>query len=193
MRYADPTDPNSTGRLMAHLWTQVGGGALGILELAGDRLELDRLAERIDGEKPGGRARGPVPAGRLQRFAAESDEWILLAAPRAGISINGLPLQVGIHVLADRDEIRIGGRGSVFFSTERPARCEPLPPSDRSLVCPRCRQPIEPGTPAVRCPQCALWHHQSADLPCWSYAPTCALCPRSTEQDAGFQWTPEDL
>jgi len=173
---------------MAHLWMQDGEGAWGVLDLAGDQLDLGKLAARA-GEAP----EPSAPAGHLLEIAAAPAEWAVLAAPHDEVWVNGLPLQVGIHVLADRDEIRIGGSGSVFFSTERLAHCEPLPASDRALFCPRCRQPIEPGSPAVRCPQCALWHHQSTELPCWTYSPTCALCPQPTELDAGFRWTPEDL
>ncbi len=182
---------------MAHLWMQDGEGAWGVLSLSGPELDLGRLEARVggaSGERPPGGVPGPAaPAAHLLRVPGEPAEWLLLAAPRAGLSINGLPLRVGIRVLVDRDEIRIGSRGTVFFSTESLARSEPLPSSDRPLLCPRCRQAIGPGTQAVRCPQCGLWHHQSAELPCWTYAPTCALCPQGTELDAGFRWTPEEL
>ena len=50
---------------------------------------------------------------------------------------------------------------------------------------------------AVRCPnqRCGAWHHQDAaqSLDCWTYGPTCNLCGRSTQLDAGFRWTPEEL
>lgn len=182
---------------MAHLWMQDAEGAWGVLALSADELDLRQLAARVGDERgerrSGDAARAAAPAGRLLQITADPTEWALLASPQAEISINGLPVQVGIQILTDRDEVRIGSSDSMFFSTECLARCEPLPPADRPLFCPRCRQPIETGSLAVRCPQCALWHHQSAELPCWTYSPTCALCPQPTELDAGFRWTPEDL
>ena len=120
-------------------------------------------------------------------------EWHLLARPSSGISVNGLPLLAGVRTLLDRDEVHLPQLGSLFFSTERAAQVESLPAADHAVFCPRCRQPIAPGAPAVRCPGCEVWHHGSEELPCWTYAPTCALCQQSTAPDAGFKWTPEEL
>ena len=48
------------------------------------------------------------------------------------------------------------------------------------------------GTPAVQCPACGRWFHQSAELPCWTYSDHC-LCPQPTALDCGYQWTPHGL
>jgi hypothetical protein len=162
---------------VAHLWVEEARGRWAVLPLETQRFALGRGVMLRRYSSPGGR----------------HEEWCVLSDPTTRIAVNGVPLTTGIRVLDDRDEITAPGRGSVFFSTERLARCEPLPPAERPLVCPRCRQPIAIGSPAVRCPRCALWHHQSAELPCWTYSPTCALCPQPTALDAGFRWTPEDL
>jgi hypothetical protein len=69
----------------------------------------------------------------------------------------------------------------------------PMPETPRGMMCPRCRQRIEKETLAVRCPQCGLWHHQSEELPCWTYSSTCAMCPQPSALDAGYQWTPTEL
>ena len=100
---------------------------------------------------------------------------------------------LGIVALSDRDEIRPADGLPLFFSTETLARVEPFPASGARGFCPRCKQHIEPGTPAVRCPGCSLWYHMSDEFPCWTYAPQCSACPQETALDADFRWTPEDL
>jgi hypothetical protein len=137
---------------------------------------------------------GPAPPGVLFRSrSATKEDWHLLANQETGITLNGLGLLGDFRALADRDEIRIPGTGSVFFSTERLAAVEALPASAGDLCCPRCRQAVLPDTPAVCCPSCGVWHHGSEALPCWTYAPGCAMCGQATAMDAGYQWTPEDL
>ena len=118
--------------------------------------------------------------------------WALVARHDAQVRINGTPARLGLTILADRDEIRTADRPPLFFSTETLAQVELFPPSGTRGFCPRCKQHIDPGTPAVHCPQCGLWHHASDDLPCWTYGPHCALCPQPTNLDAGFAWTPEE-
>jgi hypothetical protein len=130
---------------------------------------------------------------RLLRIAGPPDAWVLVAPADFGIRLNGEPVTLGLTVLSDRDELRIPGAPPRFFSIESIAQVEPFPESTRGGCCPRCRQAIECGTPAVRCPSCGLWHHASDELPCWTYAPTCAACAQDTSPDAGFRWTPEEL
>jgi len=100
-----------------------------------------------------------------------------------------------MRVLEDKDEIRTAGAGSLIFSTERRACVEPFPGMDRPAMCPRCGTEIEVNTPAVRCPGCGVWHHQNIDneLPCWTYAETCATCDQPTDLGTDFRWTPEGL
>ena len=136
------------------------------------------------------------PAGAP--FLAYSDApaargWHLLAPPHREVWLNGLPVLAGVRTLCDRDEIRTDAGDTFFFSTEELAAVTALPAGDATIMCPRCRQQVETGTSAVRCPQCNLWHHQSDTLPCWTYAPTCAMCPQPSALDAGFQWTPTEL
>ena len=171
---------------MAQLWIRDAGG-WAVAPLDGTRLAMAGLP----GAAP---IRGAAGRAMLLRPGADDrGDWHLLAAPASGIAVNGLPLSAGLRVLADRDELQVPGSGTLYFSTERLARIEPLPALSHEVPCPRCRQPIATGTPAVRCPGCEVWHHGVNEPSCWSYAPTCALCEHSTAADAGFTWTPEGL
>jgi hypothetical protein len=130
----------------------------------------------------------------LRSRTDEGETWLVISATATGVALNGEPLHAGIRVLADRDELRITGLGRVFFSTEQLARVTPFPGADKSTFCPRCKQEIAPGSPAVRCPSstCQRWYHQSDEYPCWTYTEKC-LCGHPTALDAGFQWTPNEL
>ena len=120
-----------------------------------------------------------------------SHAWALVVPPDSHIRVNGRAPLAGICVLNNRDEIRTGEGVQCFFSTESLATVEPFPPQERQVYCGRCRQPIEAGSPAVRCPGCGVWYNQSAELPCWTYAAKCTLCGQTTALDAGFTWVPE--
>src|SRR5436309_6614006 len=48
---------------------------------------------------------GPGSAQLLRRTAPEGDAWILIGSPAA--HVNGNPLDAGIRVLRDRDELRV--------------------------------------------------------------------------------------
>ena len=128
----------------------------------------------------------------LRRLAGSPNSWTLLTDHDQRVRVNGMPAPLGLAVLADRDEVRLPGFVA-WFSTETLAHVEPFPDTDSRGFCPRCKQAITTAAPAVRCPGCRLWHHASEDLPCWTYAPTCAGCAQETALDAGFRWTPEDL
>ncbi len=120
--------------------------------------------------------------------------WVLVAPANKPVRVNGESLaRLMVRVLQDRDEIRIAGHGSLFFSTECLATIEPFPGADRPVFCPRCKQEVTKNAMAVCCPQCKSWHHQSADFPCWTYSPKCAVCNQTTALDAGYRWTPEEL
>jgi hypothetical protein len=110
----------------------------------------------------------------------------------SAVDIGGRPLTTGVAVLADRDEIRVEGVGRMFFSTEVLASVEPFPGSERTLFCPRCTLELVTGEPAVRCPQCRVWHHQRMDRECWTHTEACAMCSRPTALDQGFRWIPEE-
>jgi hypothetical protein len=176
---------------MAHLWVR-HAGEWAVLPLDRTPLTLTAIRDATDSAAPA--AGCPMPRAVLARTGSpDRAVWHLVAAPDSGVRVNGLPLAAGLRVLADRDEVRAPGLESLFYSTERLAAVEPLPELGGEVSCPRCRQPIAPASPAVRCPGCNLWHHETGELPCWTYAPTCALCPQSTASDAGFRWTPEEV
>ena len=174
---------------MAHLWTRdwapASGGEWMVLPLRDS--EANPLP-RSDGD-----AALILPVRVPGERSGNATAWVLLAACGAALWANGLPVLTGIRVLRDRDELRVGGSEPVYFSTETLARRESLEDAGRELFCPRCKQEIGPGTEAVRCPGCGVWHHAAEELPCWGYAATCALCPQPTGLDAGYRWTPEAL
>ncbi|HVS04230.1 MAG TPA: hypothetical protein VMT16_15810 [Thermoanaerobaculia bacterium] len=121
--------------------------------------------------------------------------WALVAGARRRVRVDGLAVGLGLRWLADRELVVVEGLPALVFATEAPARVEPFPGLGRAVDCPRCRQPLRNGAPAVRCPApgCGLWHHQDEELSCWSYAGTCAGCPQPTALDGAPRWTPEEL
>ena len=139
--------------------------------------------EKADGEKA---------AWLISADAGGSPIWALVASQKSGVRVNGRVPPAGLCVLAERDEIRIEGGPRYFFSRELLATVEEFPGSERAVFCGRCRQPIEVGTPSVCCPNCGIWFHQTAGLPCWTYAETCSFCGKPTALEAGFSWVPED-
>lgn len=145
-----------------------------------------RLADADDGSSP-----------LIVRVARSPGEecWAAVHTPGSALRVNGTALVTGIRVLSHRDELRLAGvAGRVFFSLEGLAAVVPFVGVEGSR-CPRCQQPIELGSPAVRCPnpQCGVWHHESEEFGCWTYSPTCALCDQSTDLEGGFRWTPQEL
>jgi hypothetical protein len=104
------------------------------------------------------------------------------------VTVNGLPA-LPFHLLADRDEIRLGDE-IFYFSSEGPAEVVPFRDQAGRVLCGRCKGEMREGEGAVRCPGCAAWHHETAPLPCWTYDGTCSSCGRPT---AGFSWQPEPL
>ena len=117
--------------------------------------------------------------------------WVLLAAPGWDVAVNGSPI-LGMKILADRDEVRLGRR-RFYFSAERLVRPEPFR-GPAGICCARCTAPIAIGSVAVRC-GCNLWFHQdpTAELGCYVYADRCCGCEAPTWLDADFTWTPEGL
>lgn len=178
---------------MAHLWTIAADESWVPVALDDDAFVLRGfgLARMSDPH-----AAIPTPSAVvLRRIGSGPDtSWSLLVPPAVPVLVNGTASPLGLVVLADRDEIFVPGSRPVFFSTETLAAIVPFPAGVPRGFCPRCRQPLEPGTPAVKCPDCGLWHHQSEDaLPCWTYGDRCAACARPTPLDAGFSWTPEEV
>jgi len=99
-----------------------------------------------------------VGAGRRQAS-------VLIWSPDKTVRVNGWTLTTGIRVLADRDEIRIGDRTPVFYSSESVARSRSSPEatarsSATLYAADRKRKAV------VRCPDCGLMYHQDAELRC---------------------------
>ncbi len=183
---------------MSHIWVRDQENEWAILRLDCDALALDHspprplpAEEAVASARAGDRAILIRLSGR--RDAGDDRRWALLASGRSRVRINGLPPIAGLRILDDRDEIAVTGPGTIYFSTERQARVEPFPGGDEPAHCPRCKLAMEAGSPAIRCPRCDTWHHQSSVYPCYTYTDSCALCDQPTAVDAGFRFTPEDL
>jgi len=176
---------------MAHIWFRNGEDSWSVMPIDGHAVNVSVYPPRIlpDDFRFG----EDVLVALIRAGSADSPEWVLLAAADGGVRVNGFAPVAGLRVLRDRDEIRAAPHEPLFFSTETQARVEAFPGSERVVYCARCRQPVEKGQMSVRCPhpRCGVWCHQTDALPCWTYAPTCALCPQSTALDAGFEWAPE--
>ena len=181
---------------MAYLWIPTKDNEWAVAPLEREAYALEHGRERPLRRSPQApEHNGPA---RLQWAPMGADGAFVLMAPhrQTSVRVNGTPLHAGIRVLRNRDEIRLNGT-RMYFSTERLAQVTPFPGADRPTQCPRCKQPINEGQMAVRCPnpRCGVWHHQSEvdELPCWTYTPNCANCGQETELSSGFRWTPEGL
>jgi hypothetical protein len=174
---------------MAHIWFRDEEGIWSALPHDGRALDISAHPPRVLAE--GFRLGIDTPAAVIRSGEENAPVWVLLAAPDGEVRVNGFAPVAGVHVLQDRDEIRATPAQTLFFSTETLARVEMFVAGDRAIFCGRCRQPIQDGELAVRCPGCGIWYHQTEQLPCWTYAPTCAYCPRPTALDAEYSWTPE--
>jgi hypothetical protein len=179
---------------VSHLWLKDGDGAWVDHPLESDFVTISPAA--------------PAPLVACQTLSRESgpllarawdarglERWVLLDGNASRTRVNGAPMPIGARVLADRDAIALGEGRTAFFSCERIAQLELFPGDDNGTCCIRCKLPLEPGTPAVRCPapECGFWHHQCDDTPCWTYAESCAGCGHPTAFDTGFQWSPTEL
>jgi uncharacterized protein YbaR (Trm112 family) len=177
---------------MAHLWVKNGSELWAVLPLEADAFVLTTNPPKPVRNLPGA-SESVSKVVLLRQLRAEEISWVLVSGCERDVRINGVQLALGVQRVADRDEINIEGLGTLYFSTESLARIEPFPGAAQDLYCPRCKQAIESGSAAVKCPQCRTWYHQTEELPCWSYSETCALCPQTTDLKAGFRWTPEEL
>jgi len=180
---------------VAHLWVRDGAAQWAIASLdCGQAFALrsDPAAPvRLRSQRQKGKNQESAIIVRRQKAGEET--WVLISRDTAHVRVNGLPLVIGMKVLQDRDQIRVDGVGRMFFSTERLPHVEVFTGSEKAVFCPRCKSEILDGSRAVRCPQCEVWHHQSEELPCWTYSERCALCDQPTDLNASYRWTPEGL
>jgi hypothetical protein len=177
---------------MAHLWTHDDSGWIAH-SLSRKMYDVGAfaVARTVLPAITSGEARGTIAKLVRVNFAG-SEAWALMSAPGSGIRIGGEALPCGLRVLRDRDEIRTPVGEQYFFSTEALVAVTSFESLGRDVFCGRCRQRIAAGAPAVRCPGCGVWYDENDELPCWTYAETCAFCGRSTALDLGFAWSPED-
>ena len=173
---------------MSHVWIPDGSGA-------GVTPPLDARVYSLTSFPPRPIQGGPdsEPAESRVRLVPVGDGFALVAGARRDVSVNGMPLALGFAVLSDRDEIAVAGAGRAYWSAEREAAVVEFSAGETPLQCPRCLRPIETGQAAVQCPGCGVWHHQEPGCECFTYAPTCALCSRTTALGAGLQWVPDGL
>ena len=177
---------------MAHLWTRDDSGWIAHT-LSRKMYDLSAFggARTVSSASTSGEARGAT-AKLVRVDFAGSEAWALMSASGSGVRIGGEKLPTGLRVLRDRDEIRSRAGEQYFFSIEALVAVTPFESPGRDVFCGRCRQRIASGAPAVRCPGCGVWYDENDELPCWTYAETCAFCGRSTALDLGFAWSPED-
>jgi len=129
----------------------------------------------------------PFPVGcQAILLPLGGDRWGLLA--RDEVVVNGVPA-LPLRLLADKDEILIN-REIIFFSAESGAEVVPFPAPEREVCCGRCKGKLQAGEFAAQCLRCKVWHHQTQELPCWTYGATCSSCDCSTK---GGAWRPEPL
>ncbi len=182
---------------MAHLWIPQTDAepAWGVVPLD-DGPDAVYLTGRLDHPVT---AR-PFPGAEAYLFRRPDgdgrEKWVLFVSAGASVCVNGAPLDLAMRCLRDRDEIRLRS-GRIYFAAEGRPSVRQFPGLDRPALCPRCQRPIEPGTPAVKCPNpaCGLWYHQdeAAGFPCWTYDRACSMCGRPTTLEGGFRWTPDEL
>ena len=182
---------------MAHVWIQDESG-WNAAKLGSTHFDLGSLCALVPTEvssASGDAKPAPVADAGLARLVkvdeTGAEVWALVTSPGSAVRVNGRSPTAGLCVLADRDEICVGISARCFFSTETLVIIAPFPGLERDVFCGRCRQRIEKGAPAVRCPGCGVWYNESPDLPCWTYAAKCVFCETRTALDAGFLWTPE--
>lgn len=175
---------------MAYLWSWTDSGWW-------PQALTGRLAALAPGAAPASLAEAAeLPHGSVALLHAALDgttsTWLLVDPAGARVRINGRLLATAVRALADHDEILLPGGRPFFFTTERRPERSTFPGSGRPSFCPRCRQAMEAGTPAVACPGCGMWHHETHEHNCWTYGESCAMCAQSTSFDSDFCWTPED-
>ena len=174
---------------MAHLWFRDEDDVWSAMSLDERAVDISVRPPRFLAGELHASADAPVAVIRAQAGAASV--WVLLVAEDGGVRVNGHPAVAGLRVLQDRDEIRAWPNEALYFSTETLAHAEEFTAARNIIYCGRCRQPLQNGQMAVRCPHCSIWYHENEKLPCWTYSSTCGFCPQGTALAAGYSWVPE--
>ncbi len=180
---------------MAQLWFKPKDAGLTMLPLSGAPVSLSVIPPQPSTHQPLGLSGSQVLLENVPHPDTNDDRWLLFFNEAAAIWVDGVPQKLGIYHLSDNQEILIKGAGVVVLTTEKPPHKSHLPESATDVICPRCKTEITPGSDAVQCPACGIWHHEHPDLPCWTYEHSthCALCSQVTDLDAGLQRIPEGL
>jgi len=180
---------------MAHFWFHVNS--------VHHCWSIVQLFETVKGYSLGGDPLAPVcivnGSGATAYVSAhntsqQQTRWVLYSAVSSHVYVNGVHLNLGIYILRDKDELIVDNCGPLLFASYVPACIVEFPGMDNPVTCPRCKVLITKGYPSVKCPTCGIWHHQSKEKPCFTYAETCAYCKKQkTSLDIDYDWTPEDL
>jgi hypothetical protein len=157
-------------------------------------------------EVPGqGWKQAPVTGGAVPEGCPAADiafapnpEGSAVLLTRAPAWVNGQPVLGGVKALEHQDEILVG-QALLYFSAEatptpvvfrpEPGQCGPR--------CPLCRDLLNDGDQAVRCPRCGHWYHQidptdgRPGRPCWTTRETCWFCRHPTALSGEPGWRPE--
>jgi hypothetical protein len=189
----------------AHLWIQDDHGTWTALHLEGSGWWIEADPATPGRPRP---SRTPSSDRAPAAFVTEShgpdgnSVWVLMTRPAPAVRVNATPVPTGLRTLTDRDELRVAGMTPMYFSTERLPSVEILQgTADDPGICPRCRLPLIPNRPVVRCPGCDLTYHEEETAPndeeerrnCWTYRPVCQSCDHPTNPQAGYRWTPADM
>ena len=189
---------------MAQIWSELSANAAGQGEARWGVVSLDDSCEALSltGEpaRPVVRLPGEQPAGGAYILRHDGSggavKWMLYAGSEARVAVNGMSLSLGMRALRDRDEISLGDKCHLIFTSDSAPQVVAFDAADGEVVCPRCAGPIKSEQLAVRCPCCGVWHHEdeSAERLCWTYGPTCMACSKqATPLDSEPAWTPEGL
>lgn len=180
---------------MAQLWFKPTDSELTMVPLSGRPVCLSVSPPQPAEQRSPGSMPGDVLLENFPHPVTNEDRWLLFTGDSTAVWVDGVPQSLGLYHLADGQEILVKGAGVVVMTTERPPLKATLPDSERDVICPRCKTEIEPGSNAVQCPSCRIWHHEMDGLPCWTYEHSthCAMCAQPTDLDAGLRRIPEGL
>ncbi len=180
---------------MAQLWFKPTNEDLTMLPLSDRPVRLSVFPPESRESQDTNSGPDEVILENLTNTQTQEDQWLLITGETASVWVDGTPQNLGIYHLADGQEVLVKGAGAVVLTTEKTPEKTTLPVDQADVICPRCKTEIDPGSDAVQCPTCDIWHHERDDLPCWTYEHSthCAMCAQPTDLDGGLQRIPEGL